>query len=155
MNGKGQISIEFLLIMLIMLLYLQTIIRPGIDSAEMAASDVQRVDQTNLMAEKLASSINEIAAASGDTKKTIQLFLPENVFISCDVTNKTIDYNVGLEHPEETTACPGNICTKSIALLEDADIAQCIGDLNSALIKNPVEIEIEKTDVGINVQKIE
>ncbi|MFH1239994.1 MAG: hypothetical protein V1672_02150 [Candidatus Diapherotrites archaeon] len=82
-SKKGQISIEFMLIILVCLGYLQlltvNVLEPAID----AAQDTTRLGQTKLSAEKLASAINEMSSSLGEGKRTLHLFVPKESDIVC------------------------------------------------------------------------
>lgn len=75
-KGRGQTSIEFLLVILIILIYLQATIQPAVTNTSYAIEDTKRVGLLKIAGEKLANSINEIAVLSGEGKKTIELILP-------------------------------------------------------------------------------
>lgn len=113
LNQKGQTSIEFLFLFLIMLFYLQAIIQPTVEEASESIKAVNKVGQAKLAAVKLANTINEVSAASGDSSKTIWLFLEEGTGIECDSGSNLILYNAeaGLSLPAcgDTTECEGQV----------------------------------------------
>lgn len=101
MNNKGQVSIEFILLIVIAMVYIYGTVRPLINDATTAAEDVQRVSDTKISAQKLANAINEAAAGSGESKRTIHLLVPKGVEgglrgtrIECDSPNNKINYIV-------------------------------------------------------------
>jgi len=75
---KGSISIEFILLVTIGLVYIYTTVWPSVDISTNAALDVKGVADTKISAIKLADAINEAGLASGDMKKTITIFLPSS-----------------------------------------------------------------------------
>ena len=105
-SKKGQISIEFMLIILITLTYLQlltaTVINPSIDSVE----DTTRMGQARLSAEKMTSTINEIASSMGEGKKAINIYVPKDATLECvtDGMNEYIEFSV-LLYGTEIAAC--------------------------------------------------
>ncbi len=159
-NIKGQTSIEFLLIILIMLIYLFTVINPALQNSSTALLDTKRVAQNIQHANIIADNINEIGSLSGDSKKTFWVFVPEKSSIDCDVLGKKIDYVIELENPAEVESC-------SYEQDENGEIQRCRGNiklnysLNSCFtILNGNEtpkakIIISKTGEQINVQATE
>ena len=83
-SKKGQISIEFILIILIALIYIHSVIQPTIPISSQSTEDVTRLSQAKLAAEKLAGAMNQLEANKGEGRKTISLFIPKNSFIKCD-----------------------------------------------------------------------
>ncbi len=142
LNKKGQISIEFLIIIIVSLIYIHSVTKPIlVDTATAAAEDVKRLADAKIAAQRLADAINEAAAASGESKKTIHVFLPANASVSCNADDDKIDYsatisNVGCRDPDanpeegpcdysEAEECIGPSgsfeCSSSIALLAGAN----------------------------------
>jgi len=87
---RGQASVEFLLIILIFLIYLQAFITPSINLAATSVKDTSRLAETRLAAEQLVFSINEVASFSGNAKKTIWLFVPEGAIVWCTNHDTTL-----------------------------------------------------------------
>ena len=98
MNKRGQVSIEFILLIVITLVYIYGTVWPLINDAIVAAEDVQRVSDTKISAQKLANAINEAAAGSGESKRTIHLLLPADASISCNAGENKIDYSLEVDN---------------------------------------------------------
>ena len=132
-----------MLIILIALGYLQllqvTVINPAIGSAE----DVTRIGQAKLAAEKLAYSVNEIATASGEGRKTIRLFVPQNASVSC--SSSEIEFSVSVSSGLDTAGCSGGTCAGSVPLLSGSSVHCGITPING---KNFIELEISKNESG-------
>lgn len=107
-SRKGQISIEFMLIILICLGYLQlltvNVLEPAID----AAQDVTRLGQAKLSAEKLAVTINEMGSSLGEGKRTLHLFVPKDIIFSCSSGTQVIRSDV-LLYGNATPECPNTL----------------------------------------------
>lgn len=109
MKQKGQASIEFMFLISIAMIYIATVVLPAVEISKMAAEDVSRLAQTRLAAEKLANSIDSVAAASGEAKQTITIFVPENSIVRfrpdvAPYTMVSFEYEINapnpiLEHP--------------------------------------------------------
>ncbi|GEM_PF-2334481 len=94
LKRRGQTSIEFLLVFVIMLIYLQTVIQPSVLRVSNSAQAVSSIGQTKLSAMNLADSINEIHMISGESKKNVWIFIDRNSSITCDDIGKKILYRV-------------------------------------------------------------
>ncbi len=155
LNKKGQISIEFVLILLIGLIYLNTIssavIYPAIDSAK----DVSNVGEARLASEKIVNSINELSVSPGDGKKTIRVFVPENTTISCDSFASSIKFAVKVSSTS-IQSCKTDVdgddakCTKSFSLPGVSLDASTCGSVVSVLSKKGFfTLAITKTGTGL------
>ncbi len=134
MSRRGQISIEFILIVTISLVYINFYVWESVESASMTATDIKAVADTKVSAMKLANAMNEAATSSGNMKKTINIFLPQNAMITCNLANETIDYDVMVSHmkrnpdiincPEEKYDGAGDpigwMCSSEVELLPSA-----------------------------------
>lgn len=145
-------SIEFILLIVITLVYIYGTVWPLINDAIFAAEDVQRVSDTKIAAQKLANAVNEAAAGSGESKRTIHLLVPAGASIECDSANKKINYAVDVNNLHERNplakdptgiGCerkalvptPANFkCTSSIALLESINCTTLQGPLFKAIV---------------------
>ncbi len=85
---KGQVSIEFILIVTIALFYITSVVWPIVNESTTAAEDVQGISATKISAMKIANALNEAESSSGDMKKTIIISLPTDAIISCDGTDE-------------------------------------------------------------------
>lgn len=92
LREKGQVSIEFILIVTIALVYIYGVIWPIVDDSTNAAADIKAVADTKVSAMKLANALNEASVSSGDMKKTINIFLPDGGSIECQTGNDFITY---------------------------------------------------------------
>ncbi|MBU1120877.1 hypothetical protein KJ660_03270, partial [Candidatus Micrarchaeota archaeon] len=84
---KGQASIEFMLLIVLILLYIQTIIQPMIIEGTNSLDDTMRVGRSRFAAEKLANTINYVNSLSGEAKSTVSIFIPDRSRIYCDDTD--------------------------------------------------------------------
>ncbi|GEM_PF-3156840 len=88
---NGQTTIEFLFIVIIAMVYVSSVVVPELDVSKTAADDTIQLAQTKIAAEKLANAIDSVAAATGEAKQTITLFVPARGTIECvnctDISN--------------------------------------------------------------------
>ncbi|PIU21481.1 MAG: hypothetical protein COT15_02180 [Candidatus Diapherotrites archaeon CG08_land_8_20_14_0_20_34_12] len=91
---RGQTTIEFMIIILIGLVYLQAVVMPGISNSMGSLDDTQRVTQAKIEAQKIANSIEEIALISGSAKKEILILIPRETKIDLSVDDVNIKITV-------------------------------------------------------------
>ncbi len=168
LNKKGQTSIEFLLVFVIMLIYIQIIIQPSVIRVSESAKAVSSVGQTKLAAMNLAESINEVYLISGESKKQVWLFIDRNSTIRCDASNKKIKFEVNLGTLVEVGSPTSDAYCEKLA---GSNKSKCVGEiqlldgisLDCANFPDPLDgsespkalVEIRKDSSGvINVRRI-
>ncbi len=160
-NRKGQISIEFILIILIALIYIYAVIQPTLQVSTQSAEDITRVSNVKLSAQKLAGTINQLEANASEGKRTIELFVPTGSYIEC-VAGPAIEFSATLSGSLGTpSGCVGGgggvICTESISLLTtpDCDFDGAGSDKLEAVGSNIFEkFVVEKDASGISVEYV-
>ena len=105
MNEKAQASIEFMFLISIAMIYIATVVMPAVEISKVAAEDVTQLAQTRMAAEKLVNAIDSVAAASGDAKQTVTIFVPARGAIEC--------LNCSDPKNPSPTTCSGVIATSS------------------------------------------
>jgi len=152
LNNRAQVSIEFIIIIVISLIYINTVTNPLlITTSTAAAQDVKKVGDAKIAAQTLANAVNSAVANSGESRKTVQLFLPAETGLSCDMANQEIDYsatiaNLYCRQPAVTCAYSGaGACTTGVGSF------QCVGSVKliassggltcPAAMASPAEIE--------------
>lgn len=98
LSKKGQVSVEFILIVVIALIYIVGSVWPSALMGARAAEDVKAIADAKLSSMKIANALNEASVSGGDMKKTISLFLGANSEISCDLANDRIAYSVVVDY---------------------------------------------------------
>ena len=158
---KGQVSIEFILIVTIALFYITTVVWPIVNESTTASEDVQGISATKISAMKIANALNEAESSNGDMKKTISILLPDKAIIFCDGSNTIaltayVDASGG--NPDEINCVDGETeivetetvlvnykCTSTIDLITGAGTPF---DITGPIFKDFV---VEKNDFGISV----
>ena len=105
LNKRGQTSVEFLFLFLIMLIYVNTIVYPNMYASKDYIEDTHRVGQARLAIKQIANAVTEVAASSGESKQTFYIFVDSNTELICDETNNKIQFEVGMNNP--ITIAPG------------------------------------------------
>ena len=116
---KGQASIEFLLTLLIALIYISTIIQPAVDTSQSAMTDVANLSKLTISQEKITNAIEYVNLSGKGTRQTMQIVIPQGATLECDGTELIAKYP--LQSNSTTTACKGTIdldgddslCTKN------------------------------------------
>ena len=138
---KGQVSIEFILIVTIALFYITSVVWPIVNESTTASEDVQGISATKISAMKIANALNEAASSNGDMKKTISISLPLNAVIESPnpelpINLDTIKFTAFVDaaggNPDEINCVDGDIgpapdnlvlnyeCTSTINLITGA-----------------------------------
>ncbi len=159
LNRKGSISIEFILLIGVALIYINGVVWPIANSSSAATADVKAVADTKIAAMKLGNAINQAAISSGEMKKTVQLMVPKNSKIACSTTSASLVYMAYVDYmggwnPDEIncTVYPsapadpeGFECQSQIGLIQAPD--NCIA---GATISGPIlrDIVVKKNDAG-------
>lgn len=162
---KGQSSIEFMLLIVLILLYIQTIVQPVIAEGTRSLNDVMRVGQARFAAERIANAINYVNAAGEANKETIETFIPGRTRIYCNEADKLIRFVAEIDSNIPQCAYDGKPqdCDKNFALISGislkCDLGPCSSagaiDANCAGI-NPVPITAERSadgDVKITITR--
>ncbi|MBU2099725.1 hypothetical protein KKG83_00695 [Candidatus Micrarchaeota archaeon] len=159
---KGQTSIEFMLLIVITLLYIQTVINPNVNEALSSVSDTTRVSQARLATEKLANAVNFVAASNSEAKTTINLFIPDRTIIYCDESKNRIRYETAVD--QNIAKCgvldnnPAN-CDKNFELNPLINLQCAVPPFNITIIpgakvidsnyvSNPVTLYVERDSLG-------
>jgi len=145
---KGQAAIEFILLVVVMLLFINTAIITNATTASEAALDVSKIGKARLAAEKIVDSINYVGFSGVGTKQTLAVFIPENVSLKCTSSSSDPGYitfgvalegTTGINDPpgDDGTGCSGTdpkICIKTIPVFSDLAL-ECNPGI--ALIEGP------------------
>lgn len=99
-NQKGQISLEFMLLLVFLLLYLSTSLLPGIELAARSTQEVESIGQARIAAQKIVSTIDRLQSQTSGARQTITIFIPKDVNIFCsDGTPDIIGFSFELKGP--------------------------------------------------------
>lgn len=180
LGKKGQVSIEFILIVTMALIYINTSVWPTIEASSQSAIEVKAIADTKIAATKLSDAINEAIISSGDMKKTIGVYIPEGAALYCEQSGSTIDYSVEIEtlkgvsgggfNPDparciekyDLTPPPDQIligwtCNSSVAVLNPGVPHSCTQALLKGTLEGPIyrEMVVEKAvDISDGITKI-
>lgn len=119
LNKKGQVSIEFILILVVVLLYIQVLVIPVVRNAIMVGEDVTALAQAKSSAQKLVNAVDFVQYSTGDSQITLNLFAPKNTRLIFDSAARAVNFTALIEgEPEFLTnvknspnKAPGTTCT--------------------------------------------
>ncbi len=149
-NTKGQIAIEFIILVAILLLFFYSMLLPSIEFAEEVVDDTYKLVKTHESLTRLANNLESFSTNVGYGKRDIFIYLPGDAKITgCSGTNP---YDL----QATVTISPNNVVTNNC----DSDTGVC--DINvsfysalSTVTCNTIPsgyrgyVTIEKTDAGV------
>jgi len=105
LKQRGSVSIEFILLLAISLVYINGVIWPITLNSSQATADIKAIADTKVSAMKLANALDQAITSDGDMKKTMNFFVPENGSITCN--GDKVEYAVLVDYmrgwnPDET-----------------------------------------------------
>ena len=130
MKKKGQVSIEFVLLLVIMLIFVQIMIQPILDTAVQSSEEISQLGQVKAAAEKLTNSVDFISLSSGNSKQTVSFYLPPTTLIRCSPATKEFNYSAAVNITHE--ACQNDAdgddlrCTRKIPIVGSSQL-NCVG----------------------------
>ncbi|MBS3061200.1 MAG: hypothetical protein J4215_01295 [Candidatus Diapherotrites archaeon] len=83
MNQNGQLSIEFMLILIVSIVYINTVIFPMVDFGQTTLNEIYGLGQTRMATQKIVNTINSVVLQSSTSKQIISMTLPKNSRIEC------------------------------------------------------------------------
>lgn len=104
-NKRGQTSIEFILLILFVLVYISSVTNPMVATANNSAEEVSSLGNAKIASQKIANAIDYVALAP-NAKKTINVFVPENSKIIINMANNSVDFNADMDNTENPKPCP-------------------------------------------------
>ena len=120
MKHKGQVALEFIFIILLIVVYIFSVTKPLIESSQGIIEDIDTITRSNNEATKLFNSVKRVSMLAEGSKETIQLFIPLNGEVGC-YNDNTIGFRAKINQrtlngtPINSPAalCPNNWCDKN------------------------------------------
>lgn len=98
MDDIGQVSFEYLMLILVAILILGTVTIPLIGRAIDASNDVSRASDAKVAVESIANAANIVYANGPGAKRTVNFYIPQSGTIGFDKTNKIIYFDLTLSN---------------------------------------------------------
>lgn len=122
MKQRGQVALEFIFILLIIIVYLFTVSKPLIDGASDVVNDIERVSRINNETTKISKTINNISIMGVGTKNTVNVFIPLESKLFCFDNSSKIGFsakiNLAKTNPN-LNICPNNFCDNNLDLFDN------------------------------------
>ncbi len=123
-GGRGQATVEFILVLFIAMAFIIAIIQPNADYAAASAQDVANLGKLRISADKLANAIEYVSVSGIGTRQTMQLLVPSGAVIKCEpaVDSDRVRFVYTLASGRGVAACEGDEdivgadCNSSIAI---------------------------------------
>ncbi|MEW6294760.1 MAG: hypothetical protein AB1467_00495 [Candidatus Diapherotrites archaeon] len=156
---RGQASVEFMLLIVLILFYITSIVSPSLDTGTKSLQDTTRIGAARLSTQKVVNAVDYIGALTGEAKTTVNVFIPDRTAIYCDPNNPVgalIGFNADVDM--NTTACgidgsPLN-CDKNFYLAKNVKlkcnwpIKNGLGQIDYNSGTNPIRVVVEKKGDG-------
>jgi len=115
LGNKGQLSIEFILIVVVILILLQTIVIPFTDYSKDSVSDISGLSYLASSAKNLKEAIEYVTLNDSIAKTQIVIFIPDDANLI--VSETEMIYTIILKDPPKNAYCTNSgLCTKEISL---------------------------------------
>jgi len=111
LSQKGQVAMEYLLILAIIFSYISLIILPTTQTSINAATDVSNFTRAKHTANKLASAVDQVGSGAENSKRTLTLTIPRGIDFS--LNGDTITYAADYITPN------GEISSRGVNICED------------------------------------
>jgi uncharacterized protein (UPF0333 family) len=96
MENKGQASVEYLLLLVVILIIMAAVTIPLVGSSVDATMDVSTSSDTKNAIQSIANAVNIVYANGPGAKRTIDIYMPQNGNISVDNGAKVIYQTLAL-----------------------------------------------------------
>lgn len=84
MDEKGQVSVEYLMLIFVAILILGTITLPLVGKAIDASNDVSRASDAKIAVETIANAADVVYANGPGAKRTVSFYIPQNGTLVCN-----------------------------------------------------------------------
>ena len=116
LNNKGQLSIEFMLILIVSIVYINNVIFPTIDFGQTTLNEIYGLGQTRLVAQKIANTVDSLSLQTTDAQQTILVNIPKDGKIECGTgaAIKHIKFTFIISPENESEKCQDDPATASV-----------------------------------------
>jgi uncharacterized protein (UPF0333 family) len=155
LKTRAQATIEFLLLIMMMLIYLNVFVLSAQTNSMTAVNDTKKIILAENAIQKIKSTIQELDAFEGDSTKTITLFLDNDITIRCSTSTETgnkISFEVVLETSAESIECPNKVCNKEIELTTSSNI-DCSNTTSIDGSRKLIKLKIQKSGTTITLEE--
>jgi uncharacterized protein (UPF0333 family) len=137
---KGQVAIEFMFIILIVIVYITTVTIPLVKESKTAVEDIDSLSRANNETQKILNAVNEVYLMGEGSRQTINVYIPQNTTIYCE--DKNFSFKTTLTQKPYPIQCDSGTCTKVFDLPKNV-LMEC----NVQTLTGPAKVKtvVEKT----------
>jgi len=116
-NQKAQLSVEFILIVLVVLILIEIIILPLRDYSEASIKDITSISYLESNVNKIQQAISDLNAFS-EGKMIVNLHIPEdsNFYLVDENNYLNINYYYSSKSSDINDFCVNNVCSKELQI---------------------------------------
>lgn len=116
MDSRGQVSVEYLLLLLVILIVLGSITIPLIGNSIEASTDVSTVSDAKTAVESIASAADVVYSNGPGSKRTVNVYIPQDTSLVARGNNvgMNITYSDGTKFVNSTTYYTFNNTTATV-----------------------------------------
>jgi len=96
MENKGQASAEYLLLLVVILIIMASVTIPLVSRSVNATMDVSISSDTKNAVQSIANAANLVYANGPGAKRTLNIYMPQNMNLTYNSSSKTINQNLAL-----------------------------------------------------------
>ena len=102
MENKGQVSAEYLLLLVVILIIMAAVTIPLVAKSVNATMDVSTSSDTKNAVQSIANAANLVYANGPGAKRTLSIYMPQTMNLTYDNNTKTINQKLGLSSQNKT-----------------------------------------------------
>ena len=144
---RGQVALEFIFILLIIIIYIFTVTKPIIDNATGISEDIDNVSRTNNEAQKLLNSVTRVSMLGAGSKETLNMIVPANSTIKC-YSAGIIGFNTTLTVKPYPPQCTSGVCDKNFNMPAGLTVNCSLQNINgqgTVLVRKEVDNSVVVT----------
>jgi uncharacterized protein (UPF0333 family) len=119
-KSRGQIALEFMLLLVFILVFISAVVLPNVDFAGATTQEIERLGQARIAAEKIANTANRLQHQASDAKQTILVFVPKDSNLLCE---PGVDGNIGFE--VQLQSAPASACETDLDRIQPGSSFVC------------------------------
>jgi hypothetical protein len=145
---KGQATIEFIFIILIVTIYIFGVTKPILENTQGTIEDIENISKANYAVQQVIDTTNKISFLGDGSKETITIFVPRNARIECNDNNIVLEIEINKTGNNPSVGlCNDNKCVKEYNIRDGIEL-DCgtqpflfgIGNVSIEKISNEIRI---------------
>jgi uncharacterized protein (UPF0333 family) len=112
---RGQVALEFIFILLIIIIYIFTVTKPIVENATGISEDIDSVSRANNEAQKLLNSVTRVSMMASGSKETLNMIVPKKSVVMCHIDG-VIGFSTKLNVKPYPPQCATGACDKNFGM---------------------------------------